>query len=107
MIGFWFELFLCEIFVKTKNLNNITIALIALEFYFSTLVMIMQNDNRQNCPIKELPDSLYNLMLTPFGLFVKSQCGARTTMQQCVLFFFLVWSNAQNDRHENTQTSGS
>lgn len=97
--------------MKPKNINNIRIALIAVEFYFSTWVMIMQNGNRQNCLIKELPDSLYNLMLNPLGLFVKSQCGLDPD-QNCVLelvyfFCFLVWTNVQNDRHENTQTSRS
>ncbi len=36
--------------------------------------LMMQDDSRQNCPIKELPLSLYDIMPTPLALFVKSQC---------------------------------
>lgn len=36
---------------------------------------MMQDNNHQNCPIHELPVSLYKLMFHPLGSFVTSQFG--------------------------------
>lgn len=45
-------------------------------------------DNCPNCPIKESPNSLYNMIFTPPDLFVKSQCEKELDQNQNATMIF-------------------
>ncbi len=68
MIYYTYNQIFCELFVTPENIN------IHIRSIKELHDLLSVTRNGFPCQIHESPVSLYNVMFTPLGLFVKSQC---------------------------------